>query len=145
MSDVTFLPDVFAYRFAASGCKDSGSQMPVVSPVVVEKTKAKLGNSVGTDDGDLGIRSRLTYEQLAILEAHFVEKNRPNIEYKKSLAEKIGVEFQVVNVSDLPAYLIFHIDSDRRIGFRIAELKQNIRIHKGGDMMFHQSRRPIKI
>ena len=102
-------------------------------------------NIANTDDGDLGTRSRLTQEQLATLEAEFAERYKPNTEYKKSLAEKMGVEFQKVNVSDLPAYLIFHIDSDRRIGFRIAELKQNIRIHKSGDTMFHRSRRPIKV
>lgn len=102
-------------------------------------------NIANTDEGDLGTRSRLTQEQLATLEAEFAERYKPNTEYKKSLAEKMGVEFQKVNVSDLPAYLIFHIDPGRRIGFRIAELKQNIRIHKSGDTMFHRSRRPIKV
>lgn len=98
-----------------------------------------------TDDGDLGTRSRLTQEQLATLEAEFAERYKPNTEYKKTLAERMGVEFQKVNVSDQPVCVIFHIDLDRRIGFRIAELKQNIRIHKSGDMMFHRSRRPAKV
>lgn len=92
------------------------------------------------DDGDLGTRSRLTQEQLATLEAEFAERYKPNTEYKKSLAEKMGVEFQKVNVRDRPACVIFRIDLDGRIGFRIVELKQNIRIHKSGDMMSHQSR-----
>ena len=63
-----------------------------------------------TDDGDLGTRSRLTQEQLATLEAEFAERYKPNTEYKKNLAEKMGVEFQKVNVSDRPACVIFRID-----------------------------------
>ena len=98
-----------------------------------------------TDDGDLGTRSRLTQEQLATLEAEFAERYKPNTEYKKTLAEKMGVEFQKVNVSDRSAQVIFRIDLDRRIGFRIAELKQNIRIHKSGDMMFHPSKTPDRV
>ena len=97
-------------------------------------------NMSNTDDGDLGTRSRLTQEQLATLEAEFAERYKPNTEYKKSLAEKMGVEFQKVNVSDRLACVIFHIDLDGRTGFRIVELKPNIRIHKSGDMTFHQSR-----
>ena len=102
-------------------------------------------NMTNTDDGDLGTRSRLTQEQLATLEAEFAERYKPNTEYKKTLAEKMGVEFQKVNVSERPACLILRIDLGRRIGFRIAELKQNIRIHKSEDMMFHPSRTPIKV
>ncbi len=101
-------------------------------------------NATNTDDSDLGTRSRLTQEQLATLEAEFAERYKPNTEYKKTLAEKMGVEFQKVNVSDRSNCVIFRIDLDRRIGFRIAELKQNIRIHKNGDMMFHRSKMPIK-
>ena len=93
-----------------------------------------------TDDSDLGTRSRLTQEQLATLEAEFAERYKPNTEYKKSLAEKMGVEFQKVNVRDGSGCVILRIDLDRRIGFRTVELKQNIRIHKSGDMMFHRSK-----
>ena len=103
----------------------------------VEKDRAP--NMSNTDDGDLGTRSRLTQEQLATLEAEFTERYKPNTKYKKNLAEKMGVEFQKVNVSDCPACVIFGIDLDGRTGFRIVELKQNIRIHKGGDVMFRQS------
>lgn len=102
-------------------------------------------NVTNTDDGDLGTRSRLTQEQLATLEAEFAERYKPNTEYKKSLAEKMGVEFQKVNVRDRSACLIFRIDLDCRTGFKIAELKQNIRIHKSGDMMFHRNRITIKV
>ena len=102
-------------------------------------------NVASTDDGDLGTRSRLTQEQLATLEAEFAERYKPNTEYKKTLAEKMGVDFQKVNVGDPPAYVILRIDFARRIGFRIAELKQNIRIHRSGDMMCHRSWRPIKV
>ena len=102
-------------------------------------------NVNNVDDGDLGTRSRLTQEQLATLEAEFAERYKPNTEYKKTLAEKMGVEFQKVNVSRRSVCVMVRIDLDRRIGFRIAELKQNIRIHKSGDMMFHRSRKPIKI
>ncbi len=89
-------------------------------------------------------RCRLTQEQLATLEAAFADGYKPNTEYKKTLAEKIGVDFQKVNVSDRSKCVIFRIDLNRRVGFRIAVLKQNIRIHKNGDMMFHRSRMPIK-
>ena len=58
-----------------------------------------------TDDGDLGTRSRLTQEQLATLEAEFAERYKPNTEYKKTLAERMGVEFQKVNVGDHPCFL----------------------------------------
>ena len=58
-----------------------------------------------TDDGDLGTRSRLTQEQLATLEAEFAERYKPNTEYKKTLAERMGVEFQKVNVGDPPCLL----------------------------------------
>ena len=102
-------------------------------------------NVTNTDDGDLGTRSRLTQEQLATLEAEFAERYKPNTEYKKGLAEKMGVEFQKVNVRDRSACVTFRIDLDRRTGFRIAELKQNIRIHKSGDMMFHQNRIIIRV
>lgn len=110
-----------------------------------ERQSYPAQNISNTDDGDLGTRSRLTQEQLATLEAEFAERYKPNTEYKKSLAEKMGVEFQKVNVSGHPACVIFRIDLGRRIGFRIAELKPNIRIHKSGDMMFHRSRRPVKV
>ena len=102
-------------------------------------------NVNSADDGDLGTRSRLTQEQLATLEAEFAERYKPNTEYKKTLAEKMGVEFQKVNVSNRSACVVLRIDVDRRTGFRIAELKQNIRILKSGDMMFHRSRKPIKV
>lgn len=65
-----------------------------------------------TEDGDLGTRSRLTQEQLATLEAEFAERYKPNTEYKKTLAEKMGVEFQKVNVSDHRACVILGIDLD---------------------------------
>ena len=69
-------------------------------------------NVTNTEDGDLGTRSRLTQEQLATLEAEFAERYKPNTEYKKTLAEKMGVEFQKVNVRDHPACVIFGVDLD---------------------------------
>lgn len=110
-----------------------------------ERQSYSAQNIANTDDGDLGTRSRLTQEQLATLEAEFAERYKPNTEYKKTLAEKMGVDFQKVNVSEPPACLIFHADPNRRIGFRTAELKQNIRIHKSGDTMFHRSRTSIMV
>lgn len=62
-----------------------------------ERQSYPAQNISNTDDGDLGTRSRLTQEQLATLEAEFAERYKPNTEYKKSLAEKMGVEFQKVN------------------------------------------------
>lgn len=102
-------------------------------------------NVGNTDDGDLGTRSRLTQEQLATLEAEFAERYKPNTEYKKTLAERMGVEFQKVNVSDFTAGVIFRIDLDRRTGFRIAGLRRNTRTLRSGDMMFHQIKRPIEV
>ena len=102
-------------------------------------------NMTSTDEGDLGTRSRLTQEQLALLEAEFAERYKPNTEYKKTLADKMGVEFQKVNVGDSPACILPSIDIDCRTGFRIAELKQSIRIHKSGDTMFLQSRTLTKV
>lgn len=67
-------------------------------------------SAANTDDGDLGTRSRLTQEQLATLEAEFAERYKPNTEYKKSLAERMGVEFQKVNVRHRSACLILRID-----------------------------------
>lgn len=64
----------------------------------------------------------LTQEQLATLEAEFAERSRPNNKYKQTLAEKMGLEFQVVNVGDHPAYVVLRIDLDRSIGSRIAQL-----------------------
>lgn len=62
-----------------------------------ERQSYSAQNIANTDDGDLGTRSRLTQEQLATLEAEFAERYKPNTEYKKTLAEKMGVDFQKVN------------------------------------------------
>ncbi|CAD6566282.1 MAG: hypothetical protein ASARMPREDX12_005628 [Alectoria sarmentosa] len=62
-----------------------------------ERQSYPAQNIANTEDGDLGTRSRLTQEQLATLEAEFAERYKPNTEYKKTLAEKMGVEFQKVN------------------------------------------------
>lgn len=51
-----------------------------------------------TDDGDIS-RARLTTEQHAQLESEFATRYKPNTEYKKELAEKMGLEFAKVNVS----------------------------------------------
>ena len=52
------------------------------------------------EEGDTASRSRLTQEQLAQLEHEFALRYKPNTEYKKSLAERMGVEYHKVNVSN---------------------------------------------
>ena len=63
------------------------------------------------EEGDTASRSRLTQEQLALLEHEFGPRYKPNPEYKKGLAERMGVEYHEVNVSNINAIrIISHID-----------------------------------
>ena len=51
------------------------------------------------EDSDMASRSRLTQEQLARLEREFKQRYKPNTEYKKGLAETMGVEYHKINAS----------------------------------------------
>ena len=52
------------------------------------------------EESDTASRSRLTQEQLAHLEREFQRRYKPNTEYKRTLAESMGVDYQKVNVSN---------------------------------------------
>lgn len=54
-----------------------------------------------TEESDMASRSRLTQEQLARLEREFKQRYKPNTEYKRGLAETMGVEYHKINVSQL--------------------------------------------
>lgn len=52
-----------------------------------------------TEESEMASRSRLTQEQLARLEREFTQRYKPNTEYKKGLADTMGVEYHKINVS----------------------------------------------
>ena len=100
-----------AYQFSAPMSKNESHEYPAAKEIQFqtnsynERQPYSAQHITNTDDGDLGTRSRLTQEQLATLEAEFAERYKPNTEYKKTLAERMGVEFQKVNVGDHPCFL----------------------------------------
>ena len=102
-----------AYQFPAPMSKNESHDYHAVKDIPFqtnykpynERQAYPAQHIANTDDGDLGTRSRLTQEQLATLEAEFAERYKPNTEYKKTLAERMGVEFQKVNVGDHPCFL----------------------------------------
>ena len=51
------------------------------------------------DEDDTASRPRLSPEQLAILEEHFGSHQKPNTDFKKQLAEQMGLSLSRVNVS----------------------------------------------
>ena len=57
------------------------------------------------DYSENGNNTRLTQEQMAALETSFQEQPKPKTEYKKGLAERLGLDFQRVNVSAIPTPL----------------------------------------
>lgn len=63
-----------------------------------------------TEESDMASRSRLTQEQLARLEREFKQRYKPNTEYKRGLAETMGVEYHKINVSQLSYFVIADID-----------------------------------
>ncbi|KAL2055964.1 hypothetical protein ABVK25_003606 [Lepraria finkii] len=66
-----------------------------------------------TEESDMASRSRLTQEQLAHLEREFQQRFKPNTEYKRGLAESMGVEYQKVNTSHEPR---FDLSTDEEAG-----------------------------
>ena len=96
-----------------------------------------------TEESDMASRSRLTQEQLAHLEREFQQRFKPNTEYKRGLAESMGVEYQKVNVSNHYCVRIKSlIDIGHRTGFRIVELKRNIRPRTSRDLIYLQMKKP---
>ena len=95
-----------------------------------------------TEESDTASRSRLTQEQLAHLEREFQQRFKPNTEYKRGLAESMGVEYQKVNVSNHYCVRITSlIDISHRTGFRIVELKRNIRPRTSRDLIYLQMKK----
>ena len=64
------------------------------------------------EDGDGAGRTRLTQEQIAELEKEFAIKPKPNTEQKKTLADRMRVEYQRVNVSSCPHPMKSHVNID---------------------------------
>lgn len=56
------------------------------------------------EDLDTSSRPRLTQDQIAVLEAEFKGKPKPDTEYKRALAYRIGLSLQRVNVSSLQIF-----------------------------------------
>lgn len=86
---------------------------------------------------DSASRPRLTQEQLAELETQFALHHKPNTDYKKSLAENMGVDYSKVNVSHRIVHVTSPIDIGHRTGFRTDELKQNMRTRPSSDLIHH--------
>ena len=99
---------------------DSGHQIPPTYPVdpaqafysleggvvgstyeVYDERQVHPAYSInGTDEGVDGSKGpRLTPEQLIFLEDEFSRQNKPNTDRKRTLAERMGVEYPKVNVS----------------------------------------------
>ncbi len=93
------------------------------------------GTNNAEEGGDPASRPRLTQEQLAHLERQFALHHKPNTEYKRSLAENMGVDYSKVNVSHYTILVTSPIDIGHRIGFKIDELKQNMRTRSSSDLI----------
>lgn len=96
-----------------------------------------LGTNATEEGGDPGSRPRLTQEQLVHLEKQFALHHKPNTEYKKSLAENMGVDYSKVNVSQYTVLVTSPIDIGHRTGFRTDELKPNMRTRSSSDLIHH--------
>ena len=87
------------------------------------------------EDEDTSSRPRLSPEQLAILEEHFQSHPKPNTDFKRQLAERLGLSLSRVNVSLLRApFLLF--PNCCRTGIRIVVLSSDIRGPRLDDSMF---------
>jgi len=88
---------------------DGGAFAP--SYDLYDESQRHQGMSIGhTEESDMASRSRLTQEQLACLEREFKQRYKPNTEYKRALADTMGVEYHKINVSRLSHLIISHID-----------------------------------
>ena len=67
-------------------------------PTALQQSNAKIAEEEA-DDEDTSSRPRLSPEQLAILEEHFQSHQKPNTDFKKQLAEQLGLSLSRVNVS----------------------------------------------
>lgn len=106
---------------------------------VYEDRQEYQGTGPGNTDEavDSASRPRLTQEQLAELETQFALHHKPNTDYKKSLAENMGVDYSKVNVSHCIVHVTPPIDIGHRTGFRTDELKQNMRTRPSLDLIHH--------
>lgn len=69
------------------------STIPMQRPVVPSLEEA-------AESEDTSTRPRLTHEQIAVLEDNFKSKPKPGTDFKKQLANRIGLSLQRVNVSE---------------------------------------------
>lgn len=68
------------------------------------------GMTAAEEGGDATRGPRLTQEQLAHLEGEFARNSKPNTEYKKGLADRMGVELAKLNVSYCNAPVTFFVE-----------------------------------
>lgn len=75
------------------------------------------------EDIDTSTRPRLTHEQVTQLEEEFSKLPKPNTDFKKNLADRIGLTLARVNVSGMTYLLpLSRTDLFNRIGIRIVVL-----------------------
>ena len=85
------------------------------------------------EDEDTASRPRLSPEQLAILEDHFQSHHKPNTDFKKQLAEQLGLSLARVNVRiSIAAYGAVGSHRDR-IGIRTGERSRDISVPRLDD------------
>jgi len=146
--DSLFSPADLSHQLTSSHPMDPNHHYSSAEAVATEPSfdmyDDRLGYSgtgmTNTDEaGDPASRPRLTQEQLAQLERQFALHHKPNTEYKKSLAENMGVDYSKVNVSYHTICVTSFIDIGHRTGFRTDELKQNMRSRPSSDLI-HRSR-----
>lgn len=63
-----------------------------------------------TEEVDTSSRPRLTQEQITILEQEFAKLPKPSTDFKKQLADRIGLTLARVNVSCTPYFFLFLSD-----------------------------------
>jgi len=72
-------------------------------------TSATLGSPNETmEEIDTSTRPRLTHEQVTQLEEEFSKVPKPNTDFKKNLADRIGLTLARVNVSGMAHLLLPH-------------------------------------
>ena len=70
-----------------------------VEPTAPQQLSTKGAEEEAAEDEDTSSRPRLSPDQLAILEEHFQSHQKPNTDFKKQLAEQLGLSLSRVNVS----------------------------------------------
>ena len=71
--------------------------MSPMEPTPLQQSNGKVMEEEAEDE-DTSSRPRLSPDQLAILEEHFQSHHKPNTDFKKQLAEQLGLSTSRVNV-----------------------------------------------